>query len=86
MGAWRFGDGWIQGMPGSSFTLAARVEGVDFDRDLDGDSIRALTLGLNFRPVPETVIKFGFERGETRDRFNNPGAFARLRLGVASYF
>jgi len=86
MGAWRFGESWIASMPGSSFTLAARVEAVDFDRDLAGDSMRALALGLNFRPVPETVIKFGFERGETRDRFNNLGAFARLRLGVATYF
>jgi hypothetical protein len=86
VGAWRFGDGWIARMPGSSFTLAARVEAVDFDRDLAGDSMRALALGLNFRPVPETVLKLGFERGETRDRFNNPAGFAALRLGIASYF
>ncbi|MGH7731613.1 MAG: hypothetical protein ACRENJ_10240, partial [Candidatus Eiseniibacteriota bacterium] len=86
MGAWRFGEDWITTMPGSSFTLAARVEAVDFDRDLAGDSVRALALGLNFRPVPETVLKLGFERGETRDRFNNLGAFARVRLGVATYF
>jgi hypothetical protein len=59
---------------------------VDFDRDLAGDSMRALALGLNFRPVPETVLKLGFERGETRDRFNNPAGFAALRLGIASYF
>lgn len=85
-GAWRFGEGWIASMPGSSFTLAARGEAVDFDRDLAGDSIRALALGLNFRPVPETVIKLGYERGGTRDRFNNPGAFARLQLGIATYF
>jgi hypothetical protein len=86
MGAWRFGESWITGMPGSSFTLAVRGEAVDFDRDLAGDSMRALALGLNFRPVPETVVKLGFERGETRDRFNNLGAFARLRLGIATYF
>lgn len=86
MGVWRFGEGWIRSMPGSAFTLAARVEAVDFDRELAGDSMRALAMGLNFRPVPETVLKLGFERGETRDRFNNVGTFARLRLGVASYF
>jgi hypothetical protein len=86
MGSWRFGEDLIQSMPGSAFTLSARIDAVDFDRDLSGDSMRALTLGLNFRPVPETVLKLGFERGQTRDRFNNPSAFARLRLGVASYF
>lgn len=86
MGAWRFGEGWIAAMPGSSFTLAARIEAVDFDRDVAGDSMRALALGLNFRPVPETALKLGYERGETRDRFNNASAFARLRLGIATYF
>lgn len=86
VGAWRFGERWIASMPGSSFTLAARAEAVDFDRDLAGDSIRALALGLNFRPVPETAIKLGYERGETRDRFNNLATFAGIRLGLASYF
>jgi hypothetical protein len=86
VGAWRFGRRWIASMPGSSFTLATRVEAVDFDRDLAGDSMRALALGLNFRPVPETAIKLGYERGETRDRFNNLATFARIRLGLASYF
>ena len=86
MGAWRFGRSWIASMPGSSFTLAARAEAVDFDRDLAGDSMQALGLGLNFRPVPEAVLKLGFERGETRDRFNNVATFARVLLGVSTYF
>lgn len=86
LGAWRFGRGWVGTMPGSWFSVAARVDVVDFDRDLLGDSERSLSIGVNFRPVPETVLKLGYERGETRDRFNNQGTFAGLRLGVASYF
>jgi len=86
MAAWGFGVGWVDAMPGSWFSLAARLDAVDFDRDLTGDSMRALSLGLNFRPVRETVLKLGYERGETRDRFNNLGTFARVQLGLASYF
>ncbi len=86
MAAWAFGAAWVEAMPGSWFTVAARLDAVDFDRDLAGDSMRALSLGLNFRPVPETVLKLGYERGETRDRFNNLGTFARVQLGLASYF
>jgi hypothetical protein len=86
LGAWRFGRGWIGAMPDSWFSVAARGDVVDFDHDLPGDSRRAVSLGVNFRPVPETVLKLGYERGETRDRFNNPGAFAALRLGFATYF
>lgn len=84
--AWRFGRGWVASMPGSWFTVAARADGVDFDRDLPGDSMRSLSLGVNFRPVPESVIKLGYQRGQTRDRFNNPAGFAHVRLGLASYF
>jgi hypothetical protein len=84
--AWRIGERWVAAMPGSWFTLVARADGVDFDRDRLGDSMRSLSIGLNFRPVPESVIKLGFERGESRDRFNNLAGFARIRLGLASYF
>lgn len=84
--AWRFGRQWVTAMPDSWFTLAARFDGVDFDRDIPGDSFRSLTLGVNFRPVRETAFKLAVERGETRDRFNNLGAFARVQLGIASYF
>lgn len=86
LGAWRFGRGWIGAMPDSWFSVAVRGEVVDFDRSLPGDSRRALSLGFNFRPVAETVLKLGYERGETRDRFNNLSAFAALQLGLATYY
>jgi hypothetical protein len=84
--AWRFGRRWVTAMSDSWFTLAARFDGVDFDRDIPGDSFRSLTLGVNFRPVRETALKLAFERGETRDRFNNLTTFARVQLGIATYF
>jgi hypothetical protein len=67
-------------------TGALRLDVVDFDRDLAGDSIRRMTLGLNFRTTPESVVKLAFARGESRDRFDNLARDARLQLSVASYF
>ena len=52
-----FGRGRIVALPLSSLTAVARAEAVDFDRDLAGDSQRAITLGLNFRPIPEARFK-----------------------------
>ena len=76
----------LAGLTGSRLTAAARMEGVDFDRDLPGDSMRSLTLGVNVRPVPETALKLAWVRGETRDRFDNLARFARVELGLATYF
>jgi hypothetical protein len=67
-------------------TAALRADVVDFDRDRPGDSLRSLTLGVNVRPVPETACKLAFTRGETRDRFDNRATFARIELGLATYF
>jgi hypothetical protein len=81
-----FGRGWITSLPLSHLTAVVRAEAVDFDRDLAGDSQRALTAGVNFRPIPETCLKLAFTRGESRDRFNNLGANAAWVFGLATYF
>jgi len=44
-------------LPGAVFTLAARVDYVDFDTDREGDVVRGGVLGVNFRPVEDTVFK-----------------------------
>lgn len=82
----RFLPGLIGGLPASSLTAAVRLEAVDFDRDLDGDSRMRFSAGLNLRPTDETVVKLGYARGRTRDRFNNASDDAVLSLGVATYF
>ena len=82
--SWRFLAGWLG--PGSRWTVVTRFDGVDFDRDLPGDSIRGLTFGINLRPIEESCVKFAFTRGETRDRFNNQTPTATISLGIATYF
>jgi hypothetical protein len=76
----------VPGWPRSTLATVVRLEAVDFDRGHVGDSVRAIALGLTARPVPETAVKFAWVRGESRDRFDNPAAFARVQLGVATYF
>ena len=68
------------------FTVVGRAEGVDFDRDIAGDSFRSLTLGANLRPVRWAAFKLAWMRGQTRDRFNNLGTVAQAQLGLTSYF
>lgn len=83
---WDFAHGLVSTMPASHFSAALRVEAVDFDRDLRGDSEHRIQVGLNFRPARETVLKLSAFRGTARDRFNNAAARAGLRFSIASYF
>lgn len=82
----RFGERWIAAWPGASFAAAVRLEAVDFDRDLPGDSVACMSLGLNLRPSPETVLKAAWSRGRARDRFDNASQAAELRFSLATYF
>jgi len=81
-----FGAGWVPTMPGSYFAAKLRLEAVDFDTDLAGDDTRRVSLGLNFRPTRDTVLKLDWVRGRTRDRFENASDAAALLFSLATYF
>jgi hypothetical protein len=81
-----FLHGFVATMPQSHFAAGARLDIVDFDAGLAGDSRRQVTLGLNFRPTADTVLKFDYVRGRSRDRFNNPADEAGFLFSVATYF
>ncbi|HXV85527.1 MAG TPA: hypothetical protein VD793_02455 [Gemmatimonadales bacterium] len=81
-----FGQGWVSTMPGSWFAAAARMDLVDFDTAVPGDDMRRLSLGLNFRPTPDTALKLDYVRGGRRDRFNNLAREAGVLFSVATYF
>jgi hypothetical protein len=80
------GRGWIRTVPGSLFTVKARVDHVDFDRHVIGDDVAQMTMGVNFRPTLDSVIKLDVARGRSRDRFNNPSDHFRLLASFATYF
>ncbi|MBC7898314.1 MAG: hypothetical protein H7066_23030 [Cytophagaceae bacterium] len=81
-----FGRGWVRTVPTSAFLLKARVDQVDFDTQRVGDSIAQFTVGVNFRPTTDSVIKLDYVRGRSRDRFNNPSDHAFLLASIATYF
>lgn len=71
----------------STFTGVLRWDDVNTNRDVVGGpgDLQRLTIGLNFRPIQDTVFKldyqFNFENGKA-NRINNDG----LLLSVATYF
>ena len=81
-----FGRGWVRTIPASVFALKARVDMVDFDTDMIGQSTSQLSVGVNFRPTQDSVVKLDYVRGRGRDRFNNPREHAFLLASVATYF
>lgn len=82
----RFGNGWVDAMPGSFFEAGVRYDVVDFDADLTGDSVQRLSAGINFRPGEDVALKLNVIRGRTRDRFNNAVDRAGVLFSIASYF
>lgn len=81
-----FFRGFQRGLPNSLMTLKLRGDAVDFDSSIPGDMVSQLSVGVNYRPTPDTVIKFDFVRGRSRDRFNNSSEHAKLLASVATYF
>ena len=76
----------IPTMPGSFFEAVVRYGWVDFDTDLDGDHQTRLTLGLNFRPTEDSVLKLNYLYNWMRDRNNVEARSAGILFSVATYF
>ena len=81
-----FGRGWVSTMPDSHFSAGFRVDSVDFDADVDGDSAGQITLGLNFRPTRDTALKLDLVRGRSFDAFENAADHAGIQFSMATYF
>jgi hypothetical protein len=81
-----FGRGWLRTMPSSSFAAKVRVDYVDFDVDQDGHTTGQVSLGFNFRPTQDSVVKLDYVRGRDRDEFNNRSDHAFLLFSLATYF
>jgi hypothetical protein len=81
-----FGRGLVRTMPASSFAAKARVDYVDFDADRTGQSTAQLSLGVNFRPTQDSVLKLDYVRGRGRDEFNSLARHAFVLFSMATYF
>jgi len=81
-----FGRGLVRTMPSSSFAAKVRLDYVDFDADHVGQETRQISLGLNFRPTQDSVLKLDYVRGRSRDEFNSPSDHAFILFSLATYF
>ena len=81
-----FGRQWVTTMPQSFFSVGLRFDVIDLDSDLPGDNTRQVTVGINFRPTTDTVLKLDYVRGTSRDRFNNPSDHGGFLFSMATYF
>jgi hypothetical protein len=81
-----FGRGLVPTMPASFLTWKARVDAIDLDSGLPGDSHEQLSLGLSFRPTRDTALKLDYVRGRSHDRFNNRAQHAAALFSIATYF
>lgn len=74
-------------LPGSVVTLVARGDWVDYDSDNDGDAEEGVTIGANFRPTEETVIRIDHNwRKVTPPGGEKGDAEGRLFFSFATYF
>jgi hypothetical protein len=71
---------------GLHLAIAGRVDAIDYDRDVAGDSRHRASLSLNVRQMSSAVLRLGWYYELARDRFNNDTPTAGLAVTIASYF
>lgn len=75
-------SGWTR----SKLSGGLRIDAVDFDTSVLGDSRTRLSTSLNFRQIPLGVIRLGWYYEIARDRFNNKTPKAGVTVTTAAYF
>lgn len=87
-GQYHFGHGLIPPAATSIFTGVVRWDHVDLARGIDGGARERLTLGLNWRPIGDAVLKTGFQwNWDTPQGATTRGpADHRVLVSMASYF
>lgn len=76
----------ISTIPRSFFEGVIRYGWIDMDSDLDGDHQTRLTLGLNFRPIEDSVLKLNYFYNWLHDRNKVEARSAGILFSVATYF
>ena len=84
----------LWGFPNSTFSLACRIERVDFNAgkfvetgDKIADEVFSIMPAITWRPVPSTVVRLNYRYMKQSDFLGNPHALTgAFQLGVSSYF
>lgn len=79
-------NGILPMFPQSVLAVGARYDYIDLDTGIKGDDTHRLTVGMNIRLVPETVIKLDYQHSWIFDRIKNETRAAVIQFGVATYF
>jgi hypothetical protein len=82
----KFGRNIFTALPESRFSAVVRYDAVDFDSDVEGDSQTRLSLGLNFHPTTDFVIKADYHYDWFFDRVNVETRSAGVNFSLATYF
>lgn len=85
-GMYTFARGLLPVFPQSELAFGVRYDYVNFDTDVDGSAIQRLTVGVNLRLVPETLVKLDYQHNWMFDRINNETRAAAIQFGLATYF
>ncbi|HAL55358.1 MAG TPA: hypothetical protein DCP63_02480 [Bacteroidetes bacterium] len=83
---YHFGRGLVSLLPHSIFTVVGRFEFVDFDTKISGDAEQRASVGLNFRPIEDTVFKLDYHHDWHWSRVNVRTRSVGINMSVASYF
>ena len=83
---YRLFTGLSSTFPNSSLTGVLRLDAVDFETGTTGDGHQRVTLGLNFRPIEDTVFKLDYQWNRVTDALNNSTPGRAILFGVATYF
>ncbi|MGH7680919.1 MAG: hypothetical protein ACRENN_02925 [Candidatus Eiseniibacteriota bacterium] len=70
----------------TKLSAGLRLDGVDLDRAIEGDSRIRASASLNFHRVPIGVVRLGWYYEMSRDRFNNETPKAGVTVTTAAYF
>jgi hypothetical protein len=87
-GNYHFGQGWVAPRATSVFTGVVRWDRVDMAASQTGNSLERLSVGLNWRPVEDAVLKTDFQ-WNWRALAGESGRGAQdrqLRVSMATYF
>ena len=86
--------GSVLGFDKSVFNISARLESVDWNKgnfkSTGGnisDNIEAITAGISWRPLPQTVFRFNYKHSRQKDLLGNPASrIGAIQIGFSTYF
>ena len=85
-GNYKFLDKVVSNLPESYLIASFRYETLNLNTNISGEDARRITIGLNFRPNPDTAFKLDFQHNLTHDTFNLEAEDTAILFGIASYF